>query len=235
MGRILSDRVRRTLVVIAHPDDESFGLGGVILALAARGMSLSILCFTHGEQSTLGADCADLATLRRAELMAASRALGIARVSLLAYADGGLEKVVMDELTAHILAHAEDVDAFLVFDEGGVTGHRDHCRATDAALAAAEEFDLSVLAWAIPDSVAEKLNEEFGTSFVGRREEELDLTFEVDRACQLEAIACHESQSAQNAVLWRRLELLGNRESLRLLRVPGARARAPGTALSDGK
>jgi LmbE family N-acetylglucosaminyl deacetylase len=210
------------LVVIAHPDDESFGLGGVLPTLAAQGISLSILCFTHGEHSTLGPDCADLAMLRRAELIAAARALGITRVNLLAYEDGRLADVAMDELAAHVLTHARDVDAFLVFDEGGVSGHADHCQATAATLAAAAALDLPVLAWAIPQLVAERLNAEFGTSFVGRHEVELDLTFEVDRARQLEVIACHESQSTQNPVLWRRLELLGSRESLRWLRVPDA-------------
>ena len=46
----------------------------------------------------------------------------------------------------------------------------------------------------------------------------LDLTITVDRAAQLEAIACHASQSTHNRVLWHRLELLGNTEHLRYLR-----------------
>lgn len=47
---------------------------------------------------------------------------------------------------------------------------------------------------------------------------QIDLTITVDRAAQLEAIACHASQSTHNRVLWRRLELLGNTEHLRYLR-----------------
>jgi len=41
------------LVVCAHPDDESFGLGGVLHTVADAGSRLSVLCFTHGEASTL--------------------------------------------------------------------------------------------------------------------------------------------------------------------------------------
>jgi hypothetical protein len=79
-----------------------------------------------------------------------------------------------------------------------------------------------VIAWAIQQTVAVVLDAEFGTTFTGRPAEQIDLAITVDRAAQLEAIACHASQSAHNRVLWRRLELLGNTEHLRYLR----RARA---------
>lgn len=209
---------RRLLAVTAHPDDESFGLGSVISALVARGVRVSLLCFTQGERSTLGADRANLGMLRRRELTAAADVLGIEDIALLAYPDGQLVDVAGDELIDHITQRAVKIDTLLVFDEGGVTGHPDHCRATDVALAAAEILDLAVLAWAIPQSDARQLNEEFGTTFVGREESELDLVIEVDRTRQLEAITCHDSQSAENPVLWRRLNLTGSHEWLRSLR-----------------
>jgi LmbE family N-acetylglucosaminyl deacetylase len=37
-------------------------------------------------------------------------------------------------------------EMLVVFDEGGVTGHPDHQRATRAALAAADHLDIAVLA-----------------------------------------------------------------------------------------
>lgn len=195
-------------------------MGSVLSALVAQGVHTSILCFTHGERSTLGTDCADLAILRRAELSAAASALGIDAITLLTYPDGQLAEIPTDQLVDHVLQRAADADALLVFDIGGVTGHPDHCRVTDAALAAAESLGLPVLAWAIPQPVAQQLNAEFGTSFAGRLETELDLVVRVDRARQLEAIACHRSQSAENPVLWRTLSLLGNGEWLRWLRPP---------------
>jgi N-acetylglucosamine malate deacetylase 2 len=210
--------VRRLLAVIAHPDDESFGLGGLLSAFIAQGTSVSVLCFTQGENSTLGAECRDLAGVRCRELSAAAGVLGIEDTTMLSYPDGRLIDAPVDELMHHILWHASDADALVVFDEGGVTGHPDHCRATAAAIAAADVLDLPVLAWAIPHTVAEQLNAEFGTSFVGRDEVELDMTIEVDRTHQLKAIACHRSQTVDNPVLWRRVGLLGNREWLRYLR-----------------
>jgi LmbE family N-acetylglucosaminyl deacetylase len=225
--------VRRLLVVIAHPDDESFGLGGLLSAFIAQGTTVSVLCFTQGERSTLGAEYGDLAGIRCKELSAAARVLGITDTTLLFYPDGELTIVPVDELMHRVLQHASDIDALVVFDEGGVTGHPDHCCATDAAIAAADVLDLPVLAWAIPHTVAEQLNTEFCTSFVGRDEVELDMTIEVDRTRQLEAIACHHSQAVDNPVLWRRLRLLGDREWLRYLR-PMARQVKPNGAGRSG-
>lgn len=210
--------LQHLLVVVAHPDDESFGLGALLTSLVARGTTLSILCFTRGEHSTLSAYGPDLAIIRCEELHAASQVLGISDLSLLSYPDGGLADVAPDELRDEVLQRTTDADGFLVFDEGGVTGHPDHCRATCAALTAADTLNLPVLAWAIPQAVAEQLNAEYGTSFVGREEADLDVCLHVDRGQQRRAIACHRSQVTHNPVLWRRLELLGGHESLCYLR-----------------
>jgi hypothetical protein len=121
-------------------------------------------------------------------------------------------------LADRVFLLGDAVGPLLVFDEGGITGHPDHCQATAAALTAAGRLGLTVIAWASPDHVAEALNAEFETAFAGRPPEQIDLAITVDRASQLKAIACHASQSADNPVLWRRLELLGGTEHLRYLR-----------------
>jgi N-acetylglucosamine malate deacetylase 2 len=217
-------RLTRVLAVCAHPDDESFGLGAVLAALATAGTSSSVLCFTHGEASTLGRDAGDLHRVRAGELAAAAAVLGVADAGLLDYPDGGLARIPVSQLAGHVCEQARLIgpDALLVFDEGGVTGHPDHCQATAAALSAADRENLAVIAWTIPLPVAKVLNAELGTTFVGRPPEQVDLTITVDRAAQFEAIACHASQSAHNPVLWRRLELTGNTEHLRFLRRIGA-------------
>jgi hypothetical protein len=68
-----------------------------------------------------------------------------------------------------------------------------------------------VLAWTVEQHVAATLNAEFGTSFAGRPADQIDCCVEVDRQRQLAAITCHASQARDNPVLWRRLELQGNR------------------------
>ena len=214
------------LAVVAHPDDESFGLGGVLERLAAGGAATAVLCFTHGEASTLhGPDC-DLDTVRPAEFAAATRVLGVERAELLAYPDGALGRVPVPDLAGHVTRLARQVRPthLLAFDTGGITGHPDHTRASAAALAAAGTLGVPVLIWALPAAVADALNAEFGTSFAGRPPAELtELT--VDRARQWDAIACHASQSGDNPVLRRRLELLGDTEHLLLAPAPAAPAR----------
>lgn len=229
-GRRLPD-ARSVLAVVAHPDDESFGLGAVLAHLGEQGAEVAVLCFTRGEASTLGVADPSLGDRRGAELAAAATELGVSRVELFDRPDGSLASEPLDQLAAEVASVAEAVGAELlvVFDQGGVTGHPDHGRATEAALAGAP--DLPVLAWTLPRPVADDLNAELGTAFVGRGDDEIDLVVAVDRIRQQRAIARHASQSGDNPVLARRLERLGGSEWLRWLRPPGsptASSTAPG-------
>jgi LmbE family N-acetylglucosaminyl deacetylase len=209
--------IRESLVVTAHPDDESFGLGAILSNLTDRGARIRVLCFTKGEGSSLGADVGELSRVREAELNAAAEALGLAEVILLGYPDGGLSDIPVRELADRVLAAVGNADTLFVFDEGGVTGHPDHCRATESALVAAREIGIPVLAWTISEAVAASINAELGTSMLGRPSIEIDLTLPVDRTRQRTAIACHRTQSVDNQVLTRRLGLQGDQETLRLL------------------
>ena len=174
---------RSVLAVCAHPDDESFGLGAVVSTLAGIGIETRALCFTHGEASTLCTGDIELSLVRAAELTAAAAVLGITSVRLLSYPDGAMSEANLVELCREVETSAalNPIDCLLVFDEGGITGHPDHQRATEAALATGERLGIPVLAWALPISVTAALNEEFGTCFVGREPSEIDLELEVDR------------------------------------------------------
>ncbi|MGV8967567.1 MAG: PIG-L family deacetylase [Cellulomonas sp.] len=211
------------LVVVAHPDDESFALGAVISDLLARGTTVDVLCLTRGEASTLHGVAGDLSVLRQAELQDAADALGGAGASLRDHPDGGLAAVPVEVLVDDILvaAAAGSAEAMLVFDLDGVTGHPDHAAASRAAVAAAARLGIGVLAWVLPQHVADQLNDEFGASFTGHAAREIDVVHRVDRTRQRVAIAAHASQAVPSSVLWRRLELLGEAEHLRWL------ARAP--------
>ena len=213
----------RVLAVVAHPDDESFGLGAVIVAFSRHGSDTALLCFTHGEASSLHGVDGDLHGVRQRELNRAAATLGVSDVRLLDYPDGKLDVMSLGALRTDVDAMIERCrpDTLLVFDEGGITGHPDHTRATEAAIACAGR-DLPVVAWAIPQEVAAALNLEFGTAFCGRPPNELDFRLPVDRATHRRAIACHASQASDNPVLLRRLELLGDTEWLRILNRHGS-------------
>ena len=213
---------RSVLVVVAHPDDESFGLGAVLAAFADAGAAVAVLCYTCGEASTLHGVEGSLSVIRAGELAGAARVLGAAPIRLLDFPDGALTEVELDELTAPVVDMAAQVGAegLLVFDSDGVTGHPDHVRATAAAMAAAQRLGLDALGWTLPASVATVLAEEYVAAFTGHDRGEIDIVVEVDRTRQLEAVACHPSQAVPGSVLWRRLELLGNYEHLRFLQQP---------------
>jgi len=81
------------LAVVAHPDDESFGLGAIIDKMTSAGAAVHVLCYTHGEASTLNQTGADLIRQRARELRQAGSALGVSTVALLDYPDGRLAAV----------------------------------------------------------------------------------------------------------------------------------------------
>jgi LmbE family N-acetylglucosaminyl deacetylase len=211
------------LAVVAHPDDESFGLGAVLDEFARAGAEVSVLCLTQGEASTIHGVSGDLAVLRALELEAAAAELGVTRTSLRTHRDGDLRsdhEPVVDE----ILQEASEVRAegLVVFDSTGITGHPDHIAATTAALEAAARLRLPVLAWTIPTVVADQLSDEFDATFAGQPNAAIDVHLPVTRDRQRRASLAHVSQAVPTSVLWRRLELLGDVEYLRWLRRPAS-------------
>ncbi|MFP5335794.1 MAG: PIG-L deacetylase family protein [Actinomycetes bacterium] len=212
--------MHRVLAVVAHPDDESFGLGGLLGQEASDGATTGVLCLTHGEASTLHGVEGDLHAVRDTELRDAAAELGVTWVRLTDHPDGALADVPTGSLDRDVedavAAFAPDV--LLVFDDTGITGHPDHVAATAAAVRVAERRGLPVLAWTIPTAVAETLNAELGTAFVGVGSDVVDEVRPVDRDRQLRAVHAHPSQAVPGSAVWRRLELLGGHEHLRWLR-----------------
>ena len=208
------------LAVVAHPDDESFGLGAVIGWLRGRPVPVSALVFTHGEASTIGAGdaSAELGDIRARELADASDVLGLTRYVLHPYPDGRLSRVPLVDRVRRI-EEAGTVDALLAFDHTGITGHPDHIAATQAALEYATQGGVPLYLWTLPQDVAASLNTRFGTSFRGRPIDEITFTLDVGphRERQWEAIRCHESQKGGLEVVRTRLELLGSWEHISAL------------------
>lgn len=228
-GRDALPSARRVLAVCAHPDDESFGLGGLIASYAHGGAEVAVLTLTRGEASTLGANPA-LAERRTAELACAVHELGITTSWLRDHPDGHLAEVPIDQLVAEVQVAIERhrPGLLLVFHPCGITGHSDHQRATEAALLASCGTDLPVHGWYVPDTVATALNREFGAGFVPIEPTAEDRRVRVDRATQRAACACHRSQGGALPLIERKLELLGDLEHLRTLtRTPSHAARRP--------
>ena len=140
----------KLLVIVAHPDDESFGCGSV-LALASRaGHDTAVLCATRGEAGESRIRTDDLAALREAELRAAGAILGVGTIVLLDHADSGMDGdpapgALATADAATVVGEVRDVvEAFrpdVVVTLDGSDGHRDHAVIRDATLAAVDAAD----------------------------------------------------------------------------------------------
>jgi len=137
----------RLLVVVAHPDDESFGCGSVLAAASAAGDETVVLCATRGEAGESRIRTDDLAALRESELREAARILGVGSVVVLGHVDSGIDgepapdtlvAVPMAVLVGEVRAVLDDVRPDVVVTIDASDGHRDHARIRDAAIAAVD-------------------------------------------------------------------------------------------------
>lgn len=148
--------MRTLLVILAHPDDESFGPGGTLAKYAHTGTAVHYLCGTRGESGTVDAlhmnGYADVAALRTHELLCASEHLGLAGVHFLGYRDSGmagtadnahaesLHSAPLDEVAQRILGYVDRIkpDSILTHDQYGGYGHPDHIKLHQAVMRAYE-------------------------------------------------------------------------------------------------
>jgi LmbE family N-acetylglucosaminyl deacetylase len=140
----------------AHPDDEALLTSGTMARAAAEGHRVVLVVATDGELGLASQAYAvgGLAARRRQELDASARALGVARVEHLGYADSGLGpdplpdppgrtrfvRADTEEAAQQLAAilEEEQVDVLLGYDANGGYGHPDHKKVHEVARRAAQ-------------------------------------------------------------------------------------------------
>jgi LmbE family N-acetylglucosaminyl deacetylase len=134
---------RRIACVFAHPDDETFAVGGTLAHYAASDVGCDLFCATDGDAGRSSgvpvSSRAELAVLRRNELHAAARELGIQSVVLAGHPDAALAQVDANALIGEIVEFLRRVRPTVVLTfgpEGAPTGHKDHRAISSAATAA---------------------------------------------------------------------------------------------------
>jgi LmbE family N-acetylglucosaminyl deacetylase len=211
----------RLMAVLAHPDDESLGIGGTLAKYASEGVETFVLTATRGDGGRYreyrpgdaqhpGASA--LASIRERELRAAAAALGVHDVAVLDYRDQQLDRANPQEAITAIADHLRRVRPHVVitFGPDGAYGHPDHiaiCQFATAAVVAAADPQLAKLyyiawpesTWAAYQSALKKL-----TSTVDGVERQVvpwpdwEITTEIDTRSfsrtVWQAIASHESQ-----------------------------------------
>ena len=219
---------RRLMAVLAHPDDESLGIGGTLSKYAAEGVETFLLTATRGDGGRCGVHRlgdrehpgrAALGNRREHELRAAASVLGVKDVAVLEYPDSQVDSAKPDEVTTAIVDHLRRVRPHVVitFGPDGAYGHPDHIaisQFTTAAVVAAADPTIAKLyyiawpesTWDAYQSVLKKL-----TSLVDGIERQVTpwpewaVTTVIDARRYGEtvwrAISCHETQVSVYAAL----------------------------------
>jgi len=215
--------VRRVACVFAHPDDETFGVGGSLALHAQDDVELTVILATSGEAGRIAdaslATRETLASVREAEDLASWRALGLdPDVRFLRHPDGGLNATPRGELVAEVRAVLEDVapEVVITFGPDGITGHDDHVAIGAIATEAFGALRTSsggaafsrLLHNAIAQSTLDRLNEllrgrglepmDPAEPFMPRGVPDAAIGARVDASSvyerKLEAIRCHKTQ-----------------------------------------
>ena len=139
----------KLLVVFAHPDDESMGMGGALAKYTAEGIETHLVCASRGERGWFGPEEENpgferLAQLRTVELENAVKELGMSSLSFLGYIDGDVDKADHAEAVGKIVSHIRRIQPQVVvtFPHDGNYGHPDHIaigQFTNAAIVCAAD------------------------------------------------------------------------------------------------
>lgn len=164
MSKKLKSTTKKILVVLAHPDDESFGMGGTLALYARQGVDVRLVCATRGEVGEVDPEFKETiksaACLRTQELRCAVETLGLSELYFLNYRDSGMpgsadnhhpralaaqpvEQVAAE--VAHLIRQVQP-QIVLTFDPIGGYRHPDHIaiqRATVQAFALAATPDFA--------------------------------------------------------------------------------------------
>lgn len=136
----------RLMAVLAHPDDESLGVGGTLARYAREGVETHLVTATRGERGRFHPDRErpsddEVGRVRERELRRAADVLGVREVSLLGYVDGELDRADPREATGRIASHLRRVRPHVVvtFDPFGGYGHPDHVAISQFTTAAVQD------------------------------------------------------------------------------------------------
>jgi len=129
--------------ILAHPDDECLGVGGILAKYSAECVQTSLITATSGQAGRWfdgeeRPSDEEVGRVREGELRAAAAELGVRDVSLLGYNDGRLDQVDPIEARDRIVRHLRRLrpDVVVTFAHDGAYGHPDHIAISQLTAAA---------------------------------------------------------------------------------------------------
>src|SRR5688500_2569230 len=157
---IIRGKMTRTiLAVLAHPDDESFGIGGTLALYSRKGYDTYLICATRGEEGSMDEEhlngYKDKAELRTNELQNAAKYLGLNEVLFLGYRDSGMPGTdankhpnaqinqPLDVVAGEVVKYIRELkpEIVITFDPIGGYKHPDHIHIHQATVLAFEKAD----------------------------------------------------------------------------------------------
>ena len=96
MEPIADNEIKRVLVVNAHPDDSDFGASGTIAQWVKKGIQVSYVFCTNGDQGGEESGIAkeDMPKVRQREQREAGAVIGVTDITFLNYVEGHLEATI---------------------------------------------------------------------------------------------------------------------------------------------
>ena len=145
----------RTLVCVAHPDDETYGMGATIKKLSNAGHEVGVISFTNGVGARLGSTKSG-ARSREAASIDASSILGFEWIGKFDFPDNQMDSVPIIEIIRHIEEVAKNFSPDEVYTHfyGDLNvDHQTVARATLTAFRPLPTSDISkISAFEIPSS-----------------------------------------------------------------------------------
>ncbi len=130
------------LGIWAHPDDEAWLSGGLMMRAISSGDRVTCVTATKGEAGFPADDvrsAAERMAIRESELASCLSILGVTEHTWLGYGDGQCAQVPDGQVAAYLASLIDELrpDTVLTFGPDGATGHPDHiavCRWTTRAV-----------------------------------------------------------------------------------------------------
>jgi len=197
-------KVKRALVVVAHPDDIDFGCAGTVAQWTAAGVEVSYCLVSDGNAGGYDRSVSrtDMATLRQAEQTEAAKRVGVTDLHFLGHQDGAIyvthelrrdiSRVIRLTRPDVVVTQSPDRNLDHIY-----TSHPDHMAAGEATMCAV--YPDARNPFAHPELLDEEglephaapqvlLMSHPGADFY------VDITTSIDD--KIEALRCHESQTA---------------------------------------
>lgn len=126
---------KKVLIVVAHPDDETFGCGGLIKKLSLNKNNIGIISFTNGVGSRPNQKIIQIKE-RKQSSKKASTILGFKWLAQYNYSDNELDKVSLLEIIKILEKHKRKFKPHIVLTHNFSDLNIDHRKVAEATLTA---------------------------------------------------------------------------------------------------